>query len=54
MKKYCSRNSLNCFDFIPISFVFDFDDVTKYEAEMKRFVFYYCENMMNPEMRGRK
>lgn len=44
LRKYCGRKLLNCWNWVPVSFVFDFDDGVKFEAEMKRFVLYFCEN----------
>ena len=40
---------MEIFQFVPITFVFDWTDKAKFEDELKRFVYCYCENHPDPE-----
>lgn len=44
LNRYCKRNGLDCFNIIPISFVFNWEEHDKLEEEMKRFIYYYSMN----------
>ena len=40
---------MDIFQFVPITFVFDWADKSKFEDELKRFVYCYCLNHPDPE-----
>ena len=40
MKGYLSKLGLNIFNYLPLSFVFNIDDLT-YEKEIKEFILYF-------------
>lgn len=51
LRQYFNKtaNNMDTFNYVPFTFIFDWRDISKFQDQLKKFVYFYTKNHPDPE-----